>query len=126
MMMMMMMMMMMWQSLTRTIQLDFGGKSLTAALAALVAHVMLPADTSKIDHISRVFARKYYAQNANGEFNSADAVYYVVLLIIMLNTSINQTIDNTSDGALAGPMRCRQFIELAAGLNDGQVCVHCL
>lgn len=99
--------------------MDFGGKRLTEAFAALVQHVILPADTAKIDHISRVFARKYYTQNANAEFQSADAVYYVVLLIIMLNTSINQTVD--SNDATATHMSSSQFIELAAGLNDGQV-----
>jgi hypothetical protein len=71
------------------LRFDFAGRSLHDAFQLLVAHLVLPASNSKIDHICRVFARRFFVQNANAQFASADAVYMVSLMIIMLNTSIN-------------------------------------
>jgi hypothetical protein len=97
------------------LRLDFAGLSLQAAFRLLVTHLVLPASNSKIDHICRVFARRFYTQNANAHFVNADAVYMVTLMIIMLNTSINDAVGKVG----AQPMTSEQFVELGAGNNGG-------
>jgi brefeldin A-inhibited guanine nucleotide-exchange protein len=69
--------------------MNFRGMEIDAALRKFLYDFRLPGEGQKIDRIIEKFAERYYAQNPNSYFATADVAYMVAFGLVLLNTDLH-------------------------------------
>ena len=93
--------------------IDLRNMEIDEAIRYYLKQFTLPAESQQVDRIMQKFSDKFYRDNKEQIFKSADVAYTLSYLLIMLQTDLHNP-------QVTEKMKLVDFKKLARGMNDGE------